>query len=796
MSETQGISNKEKNFFSERTFEINGETLTLFFPEPGLKISKEKKQSISRRNWENIVLNLHKRVVEGIDKESAHDTKVFSGDEPNLDQIKEEVNRVLKSLKTQITPQDEEFLRYLEKSFRAKIKYLERMRNLEEICASNSGWLEFVDALKGKAYHDLSLNFVQNFTTPVILDLKATIRDQVNKLVDSEAGDYDRELAVATAESKILDVLTNYIIRESRENILRLIRENKGGLRNLIITALKNQKKGMEEVNNLDEVVNRFILQIAPYLKNKSGNIIRLPTEETDSRKRTKGGLLLRIQDLFNGRDRLKKFRDRALNAVASGILVMAMTGSSIASFQESQQKVETPPPVLIEGNTLPIIPVSPDLQIALSNLDPEVVRSYPELNKDDFGNTQEEETPKIPPEEIDSRNTLEVLAQTPTEEMPNNDKKQEEETKGQKPTFFDEKIDMLLDQQCLALLPQDINKDGEPDVIILDYPKNGDLTPLCQELMGLENVYQSLPGAGDRIHVFFRPNVRPNEKIPLFAVKQTPASCVLHAYFMGITLLKHPEHQGKPLIINPFLIAEAINLGPDEYEKLLNELEKNPSMSVVYGNELKSASLGGSINLAIQREKNPEFNQFLLKNGIILLPDISLQRLPPIPDKENNYFMPKSMFEEDDWNKLIEKFPHIIHTEFIGNDYTSGNPQIRQIEKLVLPREIAEKYYASYLARHYKDIKGEYPEKSVVFMSLKSDASGMRHQYLILEIKEVKGELYFRAIEGRAGGPANWPFYQGKIIRQSDGSILIPLKDIAKWYPSFEIMSSTSILN
>lgn len=494
MSETQGISNKEKNFFSERTFEINGETLTLFFPEPGLKISKEKKQSISRRNWENIVLNLHKRVVEGIDKESAHDTKVFSGDEPNLDQIKEEVNRVLKSLKTQITPQDEEFLRYLEKSFRAKIKYLERLRNLEEVCASNSGWFEFVDALKGKAYHDLSLNFVQNFTTPVILDLKATIRDQVNKLVDSEAGDYDRELAVVMAESKILDVLTNYIIRESRENVLRLIRENKGGLRNLIITALKNQKKGMEEVNNLDEVVNRFILQIAPYLKNKSGNIIRLPTEETDSRKLTESGLLRRIQGLFNG-DRLKKFRNRALNAITSGILVMAMTGSSIASFQESQQKVETPPPVLIEEDYPPIIPVSPDLQIALSNLDPEVERSYPELNKDDLGNTQKEETPKIPPEEIDSRNTLEVLAQTPTEEMPNNDKKQDKETKEQKPTFFEEKIDMF-DQQCLALFPYDINKDEVSDVMIIDYPKNGDLTPLCRGLMGLGNQNESLEQA------------------------------------------------------------------------------------------------------------------------------------------------------------------------------------------------------------------------------------------------------------------------------------------------------------
>lgn len=428
-------------------------------------------------------------------------------------------------------------------------------------------------------------------------------------------------------------------------------------------------------------------------------------------------------------------FRRKAVQAILTGVLVANLLISSVGPIKRAEEiKSAVSLPSIVRVVQLP----TPDWQMALA-LAPVNVTPPP------------------------------LSEQTAVAEKPE-----------ERPHFLqDPQLAALYEQGCLSLYEADIDGDGQPDVKILDYPATDATTPLCAEKLVLEEFGQEHP-AQERLHQFQLADNR-----ELAVVKQTPSACAIHAKVMAASLLTNPKDEsGLPVVINPFLIGEVLKITDEEYTRIVEELSNEEKMRLVYGSDIDEASRSGAINLAMQTSRRSEFSRLLSILGINFRKNVDLIPYLQKTGGDVRIQLGRETFTNAQWERLAEA--HEVVSLSLPEDLGEGISR----ESMVLPGEEARKVYKGYLLRRYQELKRS---NNIVLLGMQSSQVGIFHLYVLLGIKEVNDRQYFHAIEGRAGEPAQWGYYEGQLIRNEDGSLYIPLDQLYRWRPSFDVMTKTN---
>lgn len=720
--------------------------------------------------------------------------------EVDLEDIKRATSSALAKLKQDPAIQPE-FVRLQELSFKKRLEYLERMKFLEEIQASNSPWETVIEEQHSRIYPKLPEAFVRNFVSNSIMSLRATISKEVDwyvnqRVIDTGDRRYEiteemRDNLVVAYENEVASEMVKFLKNASAEDLATI---GEGYNVELAFRALEPfAGVNLKQFRSLlpDDKRNQSRKAVKEYMRKNLHSCIPEKQQVAD----------LRAEFIVLAKEpqkpsRLNRVLDRLIpkgsprrvfaTAVLCGTLLLPILGAARPDLSKLKGMLPTPPRIEI---TLP----SADWQVArsLSRLLP-LQPGLPDQQKIETSTVSTvSRPPPVQQAPVNFRSSSEAryLAHVPaaSEQVQQASEKGSDSQAAVEPASAfadflpaDSKLASLYEQGCLSLFEADIDGDGQPDVKVLDYTNGGGESPLCEKQMNLEGVYPQFP-AGERLHLF------EGEEAKLAVIKQTPAACALHAYFMGISSLINPKDEnGLPVLVNPFLVGEEIGMTPEEYAQLAARIENEEKTQLVYGTASEEASRSGAINIAIQTAKKGEFKDFLRRFNVNLAtqeesPDL-FGRMPIIGGGDT-LVLPKDLFSEEDITIL--KITHKV--VFEGG---IGGAQVLTIKPSF---EQAKKIYTDALGRYYQRLVqrlNQADTKGVIFLELQSDETGMSHLYFVLGMEEVNGKKYFHAIEGRSGEPASWGFYEGKLTRNKDGSLYIPLDEIGKWQPKFEVMS------
>ena len=334
----------------------------------------------------------------------------------------------------------------------------------------------------------------------------------------------------------------------------------------------------------------------------------------------------------------------------------------------------------------------------------------------------------------------------------------------------------------CLSLFTTDLEAPDKTIVTVryLDYNRKGEA--LCEKKVELGSVYVQNP-AKPRLHLF-----KDEDGSWFSMVKQTPASCWLHAQAMVIQYLT----KGTKLI-NPFLIAEPVGITAEEYKQYYNQFVSQPDMKATYGEKwLPLAASTGAINVPMQGPEKEGFDSFMRDLGITTTFDYDLKNFPR-SDNDGEVPFDSDMFSNEQIQNYLEKGYTLIRAS-VG-DIPSWDVA-QQNDKIILPLEDAKIHYGEYVVQRIKEaINGNENNgrSAAVILGLISDKSGAKHAYFYRGTIEQGGKTYIHTWEPHAGdssGPSTWPYYEGKVLTLSDGSVLLPVDMMWKWEPSIQIMS------
>jgi len=640
-----------------------------------------------------------------------------------------------------------DFLRLMELSFERRLDYQERMGFLAEMKTSNSPWTRTLKTIQETLYPRLPLGFVENFSAPLMMYLKKSIQSRaIVYFKEGKIREEDKGFLIAAYESETASLLSNFLKQTEIEELKRI---KAGGLKNLALVALHRRAGGRglpigERDKQLKNFINDFLDTGLELHLPKKKEIAGVRVENIQAPKPEKQPS--RLKAILNRLIPSAGFRRKAVQAILTGVLSLNLLISSVGPIQRAKEIK----PAAIERI---IQPPAPDWQMALSlapvDIPPPFIPVVPEL-------------PLQPAEEV-------------------------VEKVEEKPHFLkDPQLAALYEQGCLSLYEADIDGDGQPDAKILDYPAVDEISPLCAEKLVLEEFGQEHSGQ-ERLHQFQLADDR-----ELAVVKQTPSACALHAYFMAISFLKgFKDESGLPVVMNPLLIGENLGMNMSEYRRIVDSLRSREVMQSVYGavseegsvSRLETAAHGGAISEAVQLPslQKKEFLDFLhTLNLDLITPEedsVFFGRMP-IRGGKNTLVVPKNLFSASELNDFKERYKILFDGQIKGDVVLSMNLESADLKEI----------YANSLERYYQRLlsnKGDV----VVLLGLQSTVSKMKHLYMILGIEEIVGKKYFHAIEGRAGEPAGWGYYEGRLIRNEDGSLYIPLEDISQWVPSFQVM-------